>query len=202
VLVVDEYQDLGHALQAWVMALCLGIGIRLFAGGNADQSVYGFTGANPELSGAYRSSKTPSIRLRFNYRCGSRIVTASQHALGEPRYYLAPDVSEEGTIYFHPRDGNYAQQADFVFGTLIPSALARIPGLTPRRSAVTYPAAWSGRASSGSRRRRATAEAHGQRGHRVLCETDADAGAIILTGAGERAFSRETRGQIVAILMR
>ena len=49
VLFVDEYQDLGHALHELVLLLCCGGGIRLFAVGDADQSIYGFTGANPEL---------------------------------------------------------------------------------------------------------------------------------------------------------
>jgi len=44
VLVVDEYQDLGRALHGIVMGLCFTTGIRLFAVGDADQSVYGFTG--------------------------------------------------------------------------------------------------------------------------------------------------------------
>lgn len=48
VLVVDEYQDLGRALHAMVMGLCFSTGIRLFAVGDADQSIYGFIGAYPE----------------------------------------------------------------------------------------------------------------------------------------------------------
>jgi len=46
---VDEYQDLGYALHAMVLGLCLRTGIRLFAVGDPDQSIYGFTGANPAL---------------------------------------------------------------------------------------------------------------------------------------------------------
>jgi superfamily I DNA/RNA helicase len=147
VLAVDEYQDLGHALHEMVMELCFGTGIRLFAVGDADQSIYGFTGANPELLRSLSErDDVETIRLRFNYRCGSRIVAASQHALGEERDYQAPDGAEEGTIYFHPPHGDYADHARFVFETLIPSVLARIHGLTPGRIAVIYPAAWIGNA--------------------------------------------------------
>jgi DNA helicase-2/ATP-dependent DNA helicase PcrA len=47
VLFVDEYQDLGHALHELVLLLCFEGGIRLFAVGDADQSIYAFNGANP-----------------------------------------------------------------------------------------------------------------------------------------------------------
>jgi superfamily I DNA/RNA helicase len=145
VLVVDEYQDLGYALHAMVMELCFGTGIRLFAVGDADQSIYSFTGANPELLRTLSEREdVQTIRLRLNYRCGSRIVAASQYALGEVRDYQAPDGTEEGTIYFHPLTGDYGRQARFIFETLIPSALARIPGLRPGRIAILYPAAWIG----------------------------------------------------------
>ena len=49
VLAVDEYQDLGRALHRMVMGLCFRTGMRLFAVGDVDQSIYGFTGAHPEL---------------------------------------------------------------------------------------------------------------------------------------------------------
>lgn len=39
ILIVDEYQDLGRALHSIVMGLCFSTGIRLFAVGDADQSI-------------------------------------------------------------------------------------------------------------------------------------------------------------------
>lgn len=88
VLFVDEYQDLGHALHELVLLLCFGGGIRLFAVGDADQSIYGFTGANPELlESLTRRGDVRAIRLRFNYRSGGKIVRASLGALGEERDY-------------------------------------------------------------------------------------------------------------------
>ena len=145
VLVVDEYQDLGLALHAMVMGLCFQIGIRLFAVGDADQSIYGFTGANPErLQRLSERDDVETIGLRFNYRCGSQIVTASQYALGEERDYQAPDEAEEGTIFFHPLAGSYEQHAEFLFSAVLPEALARMPELTHGQIAVLYPAAWIG----------------------------------------------------------
>ena len=46
---MDEYQDLGTALHEMVLQLCFGAGIRVFAVGDPDQSIYRFNGAKPEL---------------------------------------------------------------------------------------------------------------------------------------------------------
>lgn len=148
VLVVDEYQDLGRALHLMVMGLCFSTGIRLFAVGDVDQSIYGFTGAHPEaLQRLSERDDVETVRLRFNYRCGSRIVTASQYVLGEDRDYQAPDGAAEGTIFFHP-GGAYEQQADHLFSTVLPDALTRKPDLTLGNIAVLYTAAWIGDAVS------------------------------------------------------
>jgi superfamily I DNA/RNA helicase len=145
ILAVDEYQDLGRALHRMVMGLCFSAGMRLFAVGDVDQSIYGFTGAYPELLEqiAARPDVQP-VRLKLNYRCGSRIIAASEYALGEERGYAAPDGAAEGMIYFHPRNGDYNQQADYLFSTILPRALARSPDLSLGRVAILYPAAWIG----------------------------------------------------------
>lgn len=128
-----------------VMGLCFSTGMRLFAVGDADQSIYGFTGANPELLQRLSERKdVETVRLRLNYRCGSRIVTASNYALGEERDYTAPDGAHQGTIYFHPRNGTYAAQAEYLFATVIPEIRERIPDLTPGDIAILYPAAFIG----------------------------------------------------------
>lgn len=84
VLFVDEYQDLGHALHELVLLLCFEGGTRLFAVGDADQSIYAFAGANPELLASLtRRTDVRTIKLRFNYRSGGKIIRASLGALGE-----------------------------------------------------------------------------------------------------------------------
>jgi superfamily I DNA/RNA helicase len=144
-LAVDEYQDLGRALHRMVMGLCFSAGIRLFAVGDVDQSIYGFTGAHPELlQQLSERADVQTVRLRLNYRCGSRIVAASEYALGEERGYEAPDGAAEGTIYFHPRTGGYDEQAEYLFDTLVPEAMGRVPDLALGRIAILYPAAWIG----------------------------------------------------------
>lgn len=145
ILVVDEYQDLGLALHRMVMGLCFNAGIRLLAVGDADQSIYGFTGAHPELLHKLSEREDmEKVRLRLNYRCGSCIVTASSYALGEERDYEAADGAEEGTIYFHPCTGRYQQHADYLFSTVLPDIQERLPNLQLGNIAILYPAAWIG----------------------------------------------------------
>ena len=156
VLAVDEYQDLGHALHKMVMGLCFSTGIRLFAVGDMDQSIYGFTGANPELLQRLSTRQdVQTIRLPFNYRCGSRIVTASVYALGEDRGYQAPDGAAEGTIYFHPMRQDYAAQANQLFTNILPDAMNRVPELQLGQVAILYQAAYIGNDIANA------AEAHG-----------------------------------------
>ena len=145
ILVVDEYQDLGSALHRMVLGLCFSTGIRLFAVGDVDQSIYGFTGANPTLlKNLSERHDVETIRLQLNYRCGSNIVEASQYALGEERGYSAPEGAVEGTIFFQPLVGSYEQHARQLFETLIPQAMERMSGLQPGDIAIIYPAAWIG----------------------------------------------------------
>src|SRR3546814_9794462 len=110
------------------MGLCFGsgAGMRLLGVGDVDQSIYGFTGANPEL--LRRLAQRPDveeIRLGLNYRSGSQIVAASEYALGEARGYQAAENAPEGTIYFHPRPGTYSAQARHVMETLLPEIMER-----------------------------------------------------------------------------
>lgn len=122
VLFVDEYQDLGHALHLLVLKLCFETGIRLFAVGDGDQSIYGFIGAEPSLLEEISTrSDVETFRLRFNYRCGTRIIDASMAALGEERGYVGPENAHEGKIDFHPVIGGEREQAAFVLETLIPA---------------------------------------------------------------------------------
>ncbi|PNQ04015.1 ATP-dependent helicase [Sphingobium sp. SA916] len=145
ILAVDEYQDLGLALHGMVMGLCFSAGMRLFAVGDVDQSIYGFTGASPELLRRLSErDDVEAVRLGLNYRCGSRIVSASEYALGETRGYKAPDNAHEGTIYFHPCTGGYAGHAHYLIEELIPEIRERRPDLNLGEIAILYPAAFLG----------------------------------------------------------
>ncbi|WP_394890421.1 ATP-dependent helicase [Mesorhizobium sp. AaZ16] len=147
ILAVDEYQDLGRALHRMVMGFCFSTGMRLFAVGDVDQSIYGFTGANPELLRQVADREdVETVPLRLNYRSGSRIVTASTYALGEDRGYQAADGQPEGDVYFHPRPGSYDQQARYVLETILPAIQERQPDIGIGDIAIVYPAAWIGNA--------------------------------------------------------
>ena len=125
IIVVDEYQDLGAALHRLVMSLCFDADkpSRLFAVGDPDQSIYGFTGAQPELLEALaKDNRVESGRLRLNYRSLQRLVTASEVALGEVRGYEAA-AGQGGVIDFHSCPNGIDHQAEMICDQLIPRAL-------------------------------------------------------------------------------
>lgn len=139
VLAVDEYQDLGQALHKMVLGLCFRTGIRLLAVGDADQSIYGFTGARPVLLQRLAArDDVETISLPFNYRCGSQIVAASEYALGEERGYQSPEGAPEGTIYFHPFAADFGAQGRELFTRILPDVLNRNDDLTLGQIAVLY----------------------------------------------------------------
>lgn len=143
VLFVDEYQDLGNALHELVLLLCFGGGIRLFAVGDADQSIYGFTGANPELlESLTRHSDVRTIRLRFNYRSGRKIVRASLGALGEERDYREVAGAPEGELTFWSVPLGLDMQAQAIADTVIPKLVEK--GNALDEIAVLYRAAYLG----------------------------------------------------------
>jgi DNA helicase-2/ATP-dependent DNA helicase PcrA len=142
VLLVDEYQDLGVPLHRIVMALCFDAGVRLFAVGDPDQSIYGFTGARPDLLQSLASRPDiEKVELRINYRSGRRIVAACEYALGEARGYVA-FRTEDGMVEITHCPGGLSDQVAHVVTTLIPSFLA--VNNTPGDIAVLYPSQQEG----------------------------------------------------------
>ncbi len=125
ILAVDEYQDLGLPLHRIVLALCFSAGVRLFAVGDPDQSIYGFAGAKPELLTDLSNLKgIEKVQLRFNYRTGQTIIDASEVALGETRGYKA-STDRIGTIDFYKCPEGIAEQAERICTSIIPKALKR-----------------------------------------------------------------------------
>jgi DNA helicase II / ATP-dependent DNA helicase PcrA len=137
ILFVDEYQDLGHALHELVLKLCFESNIRLFAVGDLDQSIYGFTGANPELlRSIVDRDDVRDIHLRFNYRSGTKIIDASMAALGEEREYVAADGAAEGVIHFRGVDGYLDSLGEHLTASIIPDLQNR--GVSLEEIAVLY----------------------------------------------------------------
>ncbi|MDF6002587.1 UvrD-helicase domain-containing protein [Pseudomonas aeruginosa] len=139
VLAVDEYQDLGVALHRIVKRLAFDGGVRLFAVGDADQSIYGFTGADGALLMELAAHEDiEPVRLQLNYRSGAGIVSASEMALGEDRGYRANDLARQTTIEFVLRPDGLADQATHAVAQIIPAALASKPGRTLGDIAILY----------------------------------------------------------------
>ena len=139
ILVIDEYQDLGHALHKIVTHLCFPNGMRLLAVGDPDQSIYGFTGAEPSLLEAL--AQRPDVittKLKLNYRCGSNIIHASEAALGEGRGFESASGDGPGEISFHERPLGLDDQATFICSKLIPAALVRRTGRKIGDIAILY----------------------------------------------------------------
>ena len=139
VLAVDEYQDLGVALHRIVKRVAFDGGVRLFAVGDSDQSIYGFTGADgallQELS---ERDDVERVQLQLNYRSASRIVSASELALGEVRGYVANDPGREAVIAFVECDDGLEGQAAHAVAEVIPAALAAKPGRALGDIAILY----------------------------------------------------------------
>jgi DNA helicase-2/ATP-dependent DNA helicase PcrA len=144
VLVVDEYQDLGHALHRIVLCLCFTARIRLVAVGDPDQSIYGFTGAEPALlQDLAKRDGIETVQLQLNYRCGPTIIRASEVALGEMRGFKS-GVEEVGTLDIHHCPQGVDDQAAFICNTIIPDALKRRKGRQMGDIAVLYRSQYDG----------------------------------------------------------
>ncbi len=89
-IVIDEYQDLGRPLHEMVLSLFSQTDIKIFAVGDPDQSIYGFSGAIPDyLMELYNRDDTISIELKNNYRSNQDIIDGSETVLNIQRNYCA-----------------------------------------------------------------------------------------------------------------
>jgi DNA helicase-2/ATP-dependent DNA helicase PcrA len=143
ILLIDEYQDLGRPLHEIVLLL-LATGVRLLAVGDTDQSIYGFTGAEPRLlEDLSQLAAIERIPLRLNYRSRRSIVKGSQIVLQEDKgYEPAPtgqDLDEEGIIEFIECPDGLSQQAKVIVDQIVPGALNRRIGRQLGDIAVLYP---------------------------------------------------------------
>lgn len=89
-IIVDEYQDLGKPLHELILTLLNLTKIKIFAVGDADQSIYDFQGAAPDyLLELSQRPDVSCIRLKNNYRSSQLIVDASEYILDKSRGYIA-----------------------------------------------------------------------------------------------------------------
>lgn len=137
-LVIDEYQDLGPVLHALVLALHETVDVGIAAFGDPDQSVMGFTGADPrylnELAARDNFHDPP---LNVNYRCGQAIIAASHAALKEPRTYRAdPTRTDHGVIDPIAIPGGLDDHAAVVINRITELTVAGVPA---HQIAILYP---------------------------------------------------------------
>ncbi|WP_232830601.1 ATP-dependent helicase [Oceanicella sp. SM1341] len=139
VLAVDEYQDLGVALHRIVKRVAFDGGVRLFAVGDPDQSIYSFTGADGALlEEMAERDDVERVQLQLNYRSASRIVRASEMALGEDRGYRSNDPDRQAVIAIVECDDGLEGQAAHAVAEIIPAALAAKPGRALGDIAILY----------------------------------------------------------------
>lgn len=86
---VDEYQDLAPGLDRIVRGLCLSEEpdpSTLFAVGDADQAIYGWTGTDSRLlTNLLGQPDVTEIALQTNYRCGAVIAEISRRLFADDR---------------------------------------------------------------------------------------------------------------------
>ena len=138
IIVIDEYQDLGLPLHKMVCDLMNRAGVRIIAVGDPDQSIYGFTGAKPSLlRDLYDLPGIERIQLRLNYRCATRIITASKALLLHPPDSESHD-GREGLITIHEVGADVDAQAHYALETLVPQMLDKNPAWKPGDIAFLY----------------------------------------------------------------
>jgi ATP-dependent DNA helicase Rep/DNA helicase-2/ATP-dependent DNA helicase PcrA len=122
--------------------------VRIVAVGDPDQSIYGFTGANPVLlKSLCLLPEVESIQLRLNYRCAENIITASKSLLPAPDDFKSHD-GRNGLIQFHKVEQSITGQAKYALSTLVPNLLKQNPTWKPGDIAFLYPTKNEGSAIS------------------------------------------------------
>lgn len=145
-LIVDEYQDLGYPLHLVVETLMRETEIEVFAVGDPDQSIYGFTGADPKyLRSLAKDSRVHCISLNMNYRSSQQIIDGSQVALApeKPRKYVSARDDEEGEIRLLEYPNGLGQQSVVIATKLIPYLEQK--GVPHGQIAILYIDKWDAR---------------------------------------------------------
>ena len=142
-LVVDEYQDLGYPLHLIVEFLMRDTEIEVFAAGDPDQSIYGFTGANSKYLRRFaQNSRVQKVDFKINYRSAQRIIDCSQEVLSHAvtRNYRSARNDKPGELFFVRCDEGLGHQAELIASRLIP--YLRKIGITDDQIAILYIDKW------------------------------------------------------------
>ena len=137
-IAVDEYQDLGGVLHRIVMAL-RSADANVFAVGDPDQCVYEFAGAKPlTLRELVEASNFHTIRFRYNYRSGRKLMDAASVALNEVRDYEPdPERVDLGEVLLYKCEDGLSAHARAITDYTIPALIE--DGVPLHEIAVLYP---------------------------------------------------------------
>jgi len=131
IILIDEFQDLTPA-HLLLIRLLAGPASEVFAVGDDDQTIYGYSGASPRwlvdfdrYFGHGGDRSTTDYFLTTNYRCPAPVVDAAVNLLSYNRHRVAktitagPDRSDDDTSLVIHRTGDPQQNlADHVAGLL------------------------------------------------------------------------------------
>ncbi len=129
-LLVDEYQDLGKALHEMVLELVFSAGIKLYAVGDVNQSIYGFNGGYPQfLQELTTYDDINTIQLEANYRSSQHIIDASLETLQPtppfPKYIAEKRKDDIADFAFITCDEEMEEQYNIVSEKILPNLLAK-----------------------------------------------------------------------------
>lgn len=128
-LLIDEYQDLGKALHEMVLELVFNAGVKLYAVGDVNQSIYGFNGGYPEfLRELTRSDEVETIYLESNYRSSQQIIEASLETLKPdplPKYNAQLRKEDSADFTFITCEEEMEEQYEVVAKKVIPNLVAK-----------------------------------------------------------------------------
>lgn len=129
-LLVDEYQDLGKALHEMVLELVFYAGIKLYAVGDTNQSIYGFNGGYPDfLLELTRNDNIKTIELVSNYRSSQHIIDASIEALNPvppyPKYVAGKRKDDIADFTFITCEEEMEEQYEVVAKKVISNLLVK-----------------------------------------------------------------------------
>jgi ATP-dependent DNA helicase Rep/DNA helicase-2/ATP-dependent DNA helicase PcrA len=138
IVVIDEYQDLGKPLHQMIVTLLERTNVRIIGVGDPNQSIYGFSGAKPELLTEISESRfVEKIELDRNFRSHAGIVATSNRILG----IRGPGITTTnriGEISIHKVPGGIAAQSAFALNGIIKGILIDNSTWTPGDIAFLY----------------------------------------------------------------
>lgn len=143
IIVIDEYQDLGKPLHE-IVVLLVEHGIKIIAVGDVDQSIYGFTGAHPELLlNLSERSDFEKIEMKLNYRSAQNIVNLSDGFVGTHKGVMAHNHDRVATIEYHLCPNGLEEQVDEALKKAL-SCVGLLKNRTLSDIAILYPDAKTG----------------------------------------------------------